>query len=193
MADVAAEPQPPINLHITADRMVLITYWSPCLRGSARTERMALIGYGGRGGAARRFRQPRGFSTAPLYCRSPTESLRGETDRKRERDRKWGRETSREKRERPNHGKKNKKTTEWGKKKRRNWGKNKDGETKGGWGKCRKMQERQAFVRKSTETEKGEKTCIILLYCLCNGTYIWVDFTMPDCFNEKNKIYIYIK
>lgn len=37
------------------------------------------------GGAARRFRQPRGFRTAPLYCRSPTESLRGETDRKRER------------------------------------------------------------------------------------------------------------
>ncbi len=51
----------------------------------------------GEGGAARCFRQPRGFSTAPLYCRSPTESLRGETDRKRERDRKWRRERAEKK------------------------------------------------------------------------------------------------
>ncbi len=171
----------------------------PCLRGSARTERMALIGYGGRGEQHGASASQEDSAPPPSTAAPPLRAL-GERQTERERERQKMKEgKSREKRERPNHGKKNKKTTEWGKKKRCSWGKDKDGETKGGWGKCRKMQERQAFVRESTETEKGEKTCIILLYCLYHGTYIWVDFTMPDCFTlytyrirvmKKKNIYI---
>lgn len=103
----------------------------------------------------------------------------GERQTERERDRKWGRETSKEKRERSKSWERERGNNRTRQKKCSNWGKNKDGETKGGWGKCRKMQKRQPENgQKINRDRKGRKKKKSIINAAP------VALNRPDCFTE---------